>query len=188
MVGWAVKHTKFCMQGAGVVTRSLEWPQWADRSEAKHWVATGLAQPSCPSPVTRLPGMGHFQSSNWEITQQAKKSGSVWPPSTCPRAGASLILCSMENLSSPDICDVSHLSAWRTGRSASWGFYRPRGERNRVSWSHRHGEIIKRFCWVRLGKQKNWKWLRVLIEMYFKFTVLSIISFCSTEKHLWNNN
>lgn len=76
VVGWAVKDTKHSMQG--VVVRSLEWPQWADRNEDKHRVATGPAQPSWPNNQTGWKGSLPKQKLGNHTASQ--KNGEVFGP------------------------------------------------------------------------------------------------------------
>lgn len=64
MTRGAIRHVKpcHCMQER---TAGAKEPG----EEKSHPVATSSAQHSCPRPVTRMPGMGHFQSNNnWENT------------------------------------------------------------------------------------------------------------------------
>lgn len=79
----------------------------------------------------------------------------------------------MENLPSLDICDVSHLTAWHTGRSASWGFYGPL-ERRR-EWAD--PMVMEKQLRVKFRRQKK---LEMAECPYWNiFQIFSFINNCS---------
>lgn len=100
-----------CGEESGVTTvrASTEWPQV-------------------------LPGMGHSQSSNWEITQQVKKSGRVWPPPVLKQAMQGPLWCFVQWKIHPLLvfvmCPISQPVAQQI---CQLRFYRPCRERSRAS-------------------------------------------------------
>lgn len=99
MMGWAVKDIKLCMQGAEVVVRSLEWPQWG-QAQSGHRSCLEWVTPKAAT------GKSHSKSKN------RQEFGPHLSSSRQCRALSGAF--SVENSSSARICDVSHLSACST--------------------------------------------------------------------------